>query len=190
MATYKPRKSSLTYCLHCKKREVDPTVSMETCTRCFKDIDSSVQLLATRKARCGHVSFNYYDCVECKDAKKADRNEWWGIVKKIAAWDIESMSYNKPKRKPGHALRNVMPALEKARGYTYNKRSNTYQVRFKTKHIGTTRTPEAAREMYLKRVEEYRNEVTANAKSACNDGHEVSKPEVLQPAGKALHDAN
>ena len=146
------------YCnLHNKEQESD-----EACTDCLAtEIDKRVRLTPYKKARCGHVSFNYFYCSPCKRAGqgKEERNEFSGLAKKVRAWDVESLSYDKPKRRPGDALRNK-PRLGKGRGYSYDKKRGNYMAKFRGVFLGSAATAEQAREIYMKAVTAYQEEQT------------------------------
>lgn len=124
-------------------------------------IDDAVKLNPTKKARCGHISFNYFYCASCKRSGpgKEGSNEFLGLTKKVLAWDVNSLSYNKPKSKPGDALRNRR-SLGKRRGYSYDKKRNNFTVMFRGVFLGTVATAEQARHIYMKATTAYQEEHT------------------------------
>jgi hypothetical protein len=149
-------------CEYCQEAFVTPRHSLgripPVCPACKEGVavDDAVKLDATRKARCGHLSPNYFACWECK---RKEREGHLNVFKALRGFNPDGLKHN--------TFREAAPRLDKARGYTYCKRSGKFQVRFQTKHVGYARTAEEAREMYMKKVEEYRN--------AKSNNHQVSE---------------
>lgn len=128
------------------------------CVECYgTEVDKSVRLYASKKARCGHVSFDYFRCNVCKEKTEDSLSfkEFRGIAKQLRSWDPEKMAYASTVGKRGDALRNF-PKMEKNRGYYFDKRNMNYVVRFKNKYVGRANTADEAHSIYMQHVEAHR----------------------------------
>lgn len=121
------------------------------------EIDPAVRLNPTKKAKCGHLSFNYYACDPCRRkglGPKADHG-FLNITRKVEKWDVRKMAYSE---EPKVNIFEQQLRGPFRKGYSFCPDKKQFRVTFKEELVGWALSADEAHQMYLKRVEEYRNE--------------------------------